>query len=145
MHTRRCPQKYLNEIKVIESLGKKFLDESKIAELSESISQQGILQPIIVRKDKNNSYVIIAGERRWRAATKLGLRKIPGIEKKLDEESIALAALIENLQREGLNPLEEARALQNLYHSFNMSHEQIASKVGRSRTSVTNTLRLLTL
>lgn len=124
---------------------RRFFDESKIAELSESIAQQGMLQPIVVRKNKDNKYIIIAGERRWRAATKLGLRKIPAIEKNFDEESVALAALIENLQREDLNPIEEARALQNLSQSFNMNHEQIANKVGRSRTAVTNTLRLLTL
>ena len=124
---------------------RKFFDEDKISELSESIAHQGMLQPIVVRKDQNNRYIILAGERRWRAAKKLGLPKVPVIEKKFSEKSVALSALVENLQREDLNPLEEARALKNLSQAFGMSHEEIACQLGRSRASITNSLRLLSL
>ena len=124
---------------------RKFFDKEKISELSESIAHQGMLQPIVVRKDQNNNYIILAGERRWRAAKKLSLKKIPVIEKTFSEKSIALSTLVENIQREDLSPLEEARALKNLSLGFDMSHEEIARQLGCSRTSVTNSLRLLLL
>ncbi|MBE9516536.1 MAG: ParB/RepB/Spo0J family partition protein [Proteobacteria bacterium] len=116
-----------------------------LEDLAESIRTQGIVQPIIVREMATGGYEIIAGERRWRAAQLAGLDTIPAVIKNIPEEAVAAVALIENIQREDLNPIEEASAFQRLIEEFAMTHQQVAESVGRSRTGVTNLLRLLSL
>ena len=120
-------------------------DEASLAELSASISAIGVLQPILVRPDDNGRYQLIAGERRWRAASRAGLQMIPAIVRVTDDVSSVEQALVENLHRQDLTPLEEAAAYQQLLEDFNMTHEQVASKVGKSRSAITNALRLLGL
>jgi len=115
-------------------------------ELADSIRQQGVVQPIVVRPvDEEGQYEIIAGERRWRAAQLAGLQDVPVVVRRIDDRSAIAMALIENIQREDLNPLEEARALQRLIGEFEMTHQQAADAVGRSRATVSNLLRLLDL
>ena len=121
-----------------------FAEES-IAELADSITAQGVMQPIVLRPVGENSYEIIAGERRWRAAQLAGLEKIPAVVKTVNDESALAMSLIENIQREDLNPLEEATALQRLIDDFQLTHQEVAEAVGKSRSSVTNTLRLNSL
>ena len=121
-------------------------DEDALQELADSISAQGILQPILVRPlAGSGNYEIIAGERRWRAAQLAGLHEIPVVVRKLDDRAAMCIALIENIQREDLNPLEHARGLARLADEFDMTHDLIAESVGRSRSAVTNMLRLLEL
>lgn len=117
----------------------------KLQELSDSIRTQGIIQPIVVRKTQKDQYEILAGERRWRAAQLAGLTEVPVIIKNIPDETALAIALIENIQRENLNPIEEAIALQRLLDEFSMTHQQVAESVGKSRTTITNLLRLLTL
>lgn len=119
-------------------------DDATLMELADSIKEVGVLQPITVKKN-GDFYIIIAGERRWRAARIAGLEKIPAIEKDLDELKILEAALIENVQREDLNPMEEAYTYKRLSEEYSLSQEQIAKKVGKSRTVVANAIRLLNL
>jgi ParB family chromosome partitioning protein len=123
------------------------LSQQSLQELAQSIKMQGILQPIIVKgiKDEKNQYEIIAGERRWRAAQLAGLEKVPVLVKTIDPQQMLAIALIENIQREALNPLEEAVAIQRLLEEFNMTHSEIAKTLGKSRTAVSNALRLLQL
>lgn len=120
-------------------------DEEKLQELADSIREQGVLQPLLVRPVEEGLYEIVAGERRFRASKLAGLKRIPVVVKKLSDESAMLAALIENLQREDLNPIEEAQGLQELIRKFNLSQEEIAVRIGKSRSLVANTLRLLKL
>ncbi|MEI7756564.1 MAG: ParB/RepB/Spo0J family partition protein [bacterium] len=120
-------------------------DEASLAELTASISAIGVLQPILVRPEGNDRYQLIAGERRWRAASRAGLQMIPAIVRVTDDVSSVEQALVENLHRQDLTPLEEAAAYQQLLEDFNMTHEQVASKVGKSRSAITNALRLLGL
>lgn len=125
------------------------MDEGALNELAQSIREQGVMQPILVRPTEGSSdgkvYEIIAGERRFRAAQMAGLQEIPAIVKNVDDQTAAAMALIENIQREDLNPLEEAQGIHRLITDFNFTHEQAASAVGRSRSAVTNLLRLLNL
>ncbi|WP_077032709.1 ParB/RepB/Spo0J family partition protein [Pelomonas sp. KK5] len=124
------------------------MDESSLYELAESIKSQGIMQPILVRPIAPNGHVafeIIAGERRFRAARLAGLREVPVLVKAVPDEAAAAMALIENIQREDLNPLEEAQGLQRLVSEFGLTHEQAAQAVGRSRSAASNLLRLLQL
>ncbi len=123
---------------------RKNFDEESLQELASSISAQGVVQPIVVRK-AGSGYELIAGERRWRAAQLAGLETIPAVIRDLDTQSAAAIALIENIQREDLNPLEEANALQRLINDFELTHMQVAEAVGRSRVAVSNLLRLLEL
>ncbi len=124
---------------------RKSFNKDTIQNLCDSIKQNGVLQPILVRVISNGKYEVIAGERRWRAAQLAGLTHIPAIVHDI-EDNVALAfALIENIQRENLNPIEEAIAFSRFKDEFGMTHEEIASRVGRSRASITNTLRLLSL
>jgi ParB family chromosome partitioning protein len=120
-------------------------DEASLAELTASILAIGVLQPILVRPEGNDRYQLIAGERRWRAASRAGLQMIPAIVRVTDDVSSVEQALVENLHRQDLTPLEEAAAYQQLLEDFNMTHEQVASKVGKSRSAITNALRLLGL
>ncbi|MGK0259089.1 MAG: ParB family chromosome partitioning protein [Candidatus Azotimanducaceae bacterium] len=119
-----------------------YFAEDSIAELAASIKAQGIMQPIVLRSIGENSYEIIAGERRWRAAQQIGLDKIPSIIRVVDDEAALAMSLIENIQREDLNPLEEAIALQRLIEEFQFTHQEVADSVGRSRSAVTNIIRL---
>lgn len=122
------------------------LIEESLAELAESIREHGIIQPLIVSADPGSDrYILVAGERRWRAAKLAGLRMVPAIERNVTEQGQLELALIENVQRADLTPLEMAEAYRQLSESFSLTHEQIAERVGKSRTSVTNTLRLLNL
>ncbi|HZD53498.1 MAG TPA: ParB/RepB/Spo0J family partition protein [Woeseiaceae bacterium] len=123
--------------------------EESLAELADSIREQGVLQPLVVRPSGNGAdgtrYEIVAGERRWRAAGMAGLASVPVVIRELDDQSALAVALIENLQREDLNPLDQARSLARLASEFELTHEQVAKAVGRSRASVSNLLRLLEL
>ena len=121
------------------------MDEGSLYELAESIKSQGVMQPILVRPVGPSGYEIIAGERRFRAAKLAGLDEVPVLVKDVPDESAAVMALIENIQREDLNPLEEAQGLQRLVQEFKLTHEQAAQAVGRSRSAATNLLRLLNL
>lgn len=125
-------------------------DEDSLAELASSIKSQGIVQPVVVRPIGENEqggtqYELIAGERRWRAAQLAGLHEVPAVVRDVPDESAIAMALIENIQRENLNPLEEAIALKRLMDEFGMTHQQVADAVGRSRAAVSNLLRLLEL
>jgi ParB family chromosome partitioning protein len=121
------------------------MDESSLEQLAESIRAQGVMQPVLVRPLASGRYEIIAGERRWRAAQRAGLVDIPAVVREVPDEVALVMALIENIQRENLNPLEEAGGIQRLIDEFSMTHEQAAQAVGRSRSAVTNMLRLLAL
>jgi ParB family chromosome partitioning protein len=121
------------------------IDPESIAELADSIRAQGIIQPILVRPVADGGFEIIAGERRWRAAMAAGLEKVPALVRAVPDDHALAMALIENIQREGLNPIEEAQGIQRLIAEFAMTHEQAAAAVGRSRSGVTNLLRLLQL
>ena len=121
------------------------MDPEALNELADSIRAQGILQPILVRPIADNQYEIVAGERRWRAARIAGLQSVPVAIREIPDDAALAAALIENIQRENLNPLEEATGIQRLIDEFKMTHEVAAKAVGRSRTAVTNLLRLLNL
>ena len=123
---------------------RKNFDEDALLELSDSIKQFGILQPLLVQ-DKNDYYEIIAGERRWRAAKMAKIKEVPVIIKKLTEQEIVEISLIENIQREDLNPIEEAIAYKRLLEEFNLKQDEVAERVSKSRTAVTNSMRLLKL
>ncbi len=137
----------LSSIYPDQNQARKFFCDVSLEELALSIRQHGIIQPILVKKiDRNkNEYQIIAGERRWRAAKIAGLEKIPAIIKKYDEANGIAVSLIENIQRENLNPLEEAQAIQKLIDECYLTHGEVAETLGRSRTTITNLLRLLAL
>ncbi len=121
------------------------MDETSLRELADSIKSQGLMQPILVREVGAERYEIIAGERRWRAAQLAGMSTIPVVVKVVPDEAALAMALIENIQREDLNPMEEATGIQRLIDEFNMTHQAAAEAVGRSRSAVTNLLRLLNL
>jgi len=121
------------------------MDAASLAELALSIKEQGIMQPILVRPVDGGRFEIVAGERRWRAAQQAGLREIPALVKNVPDQSALAVALIENIQREDLNPLEEANGLQRLIDEFGLTHEAAAKAVGRSRSAVSNLLRLTAL
>ena len=121
------------------------MDKHALEELAASIKSQGVVQPIVVRALAAGNYEIVAGERRWRAAQIAGLTTIPAVVRRVPDEAAIAIALIENIQRENLNPVEEAGALQRLIDEFGMTHQRVADAVGRSRAAVTNLLRLLSL
>lgn len=121
------------------------MDEESLAALAGSIKTKGVVQPIVVRPIDSNRYEIIAGERRWRAAALAGLQEIPAVVREVEDDSALALALIENIQREDLSPLEEAGGIRRLIEEFAMTHEQAAEAVGRSRAAVTNLLRLFNL
>ena len=134
----------INKVSPDKEQPRKNFDEEKLELLANSIKEHGIIQPILVRKE-NDYYKIIAGERRWRAARIAGLKKIPILEKILDKKQTMEVSLIENLQREDLNPIEEAKAYKRLIDEFKITQEEIAIRIGKSRPAITNTLRLLAL
>ena len=121
------------------------IDNDSLKELAASIEKQGIMQPIVIRPISSDKYEIIAGERRWRASQLAGFHEIPAIIKTVDDESAIAMSLIENIQREDLNPIEEAFALKRLQQEFNLTQQEVADAVGKSRTTVTNLLRLINL
>ena len=123
---------------------RKLFDEESLAELADSIRQYGVLQPLLVQK-KDDYYAIIAGERRWRAARLAGLKEVPVVIKELGRQESMEIALIENIQRQDLNPVEEARAYQMLIQEFGLKHEDLAERVSKSRAAITNSMRLLKL
>jgi len=121
---------------------RKVMDDDALQELAASIRAQGLMQPIVLRPVGDQRYEIIAGERRWRASQLVGMEKIPAVIRDVSDEAAVAMSLIENIQREDLNPMEEALALQRLVDEFDLTHQQVADAVGKSRTSVTNFLRL---
>ena len=123
---------------------RQVFDQEALQELADSISAQGIVQPIVVRPDGDH-FELVAGERRWRAAQLAGLQKIPAVIRELDAKSTAAIAIIENIQREDLNPLEQAIAFSRLIEDFDLTHQQVADSVGRSRAAISNLIRLLDL
>ena len=140
----------IKELKIIEIEPDKFqprkkFDEESLAELADSIKKHGIIQPIIVKKQETGFYKIIAGERRWRAAKIAGLKEIPAMIKDYNENEMLEVSLIENIQRENLNPLEESEAYNKLINEFNLTQEEISERVGKSRSAIANSLRLLNL
>lgn len=134
----------ITEVEPNREQPRKKFDEDALLELSESIKQFGVLQPLLVQK-KQDYYEIIAGERRWRAAKMAGLKEIPVIIKNFTEQEIVEISLIENIQRENLNPIEEALAYKRLLTEFNLKQDEVAERVSKSRTTVTNSMRLLKL
>lgn len=134
----------INKIEPNKEQPRKNFNEDALLELSESIKQMGIIQPIVVQ-DRDTFYEIIAGERRWRAAKQAGLKKVPVIIKHYTEQEIVEISLIENIQREDLNPIEEAFAYKRLLTEFNLKQDEVAERVSKSRTAVTNSMRLLKL
>ena len=134
----------ISEIEPNRDQPRKSFDEDGLIELSESIKQFGVLQPILVQK-KDDYYEIIAGERRWRAAKLAGIKEVPVIIKDFTEQEVVEISLIENIQRESLNPIEEAHAYKRLMEEFHLRQDEIAERVSKSRTAVTNSMRLLKL
>ena len=134
----------LNDIKPNASQPRKVFDEEKLEELAASIQQHGLIQPIVLRK-LGKGYEIVAGERRWRAARLAGLKEVPCIVKELTEEENMLLAIVENMQREDLNPIEEAEGLKKMIDTYGLTQEQVSYSVGKSRPYITNSLRLLKL
>lgn len=134
----------INLIKPNEGQPRKTFDEEKILQLSESIKEHGIIQPILLKKDGEN-YSIIAGERRWRAAKAAGLKEVPVIVMDIDDKGVLEVSLIENIQRQDLNPIEEAWAFRKLIDDFSFTQEELGKRIGKSRTALANTMRLLNL
>ncbi len=134
----------INKIEPNKSQPRKHFDEDALAELADSIKQYGIIEPLVVAK-RNKYYEIIAGERRWRAARLAGLKEVPVVIKDYTDQEIVEIALIENIQREDLNPIEEAHAYERLIKEFNLKQDEVAERVSKSRTTITNSLRLLKL
>ncbi len=135
----------INEIEPNRDQPRKQFDEKALSELAKSIEQNGIIQPLLVRPLASGGYQLIAGERRWRASRMAGLQEVPVTIREMTDEEADLFALIENLQREDLNPVEEAMGLKSLIDTYGLTQEEVADRVGKSRTAVTNTLRLLKL
>ena len=135
----------ISQVENCSSQPRKSFDEAALAELAESIRLHGIIQPLTVRKLSSGYYQIIAGERRWRAARLAGLREVPVVVVEADDRKAAELAMIENLQREDLNPMEEAAGFQTLIETYHMTQEEAAAQVGKSRSAVANALRLLSL
>ena len=144
------PSGNLSELKIADIVRGRYqprreFDQASLDELAASIRTQGVMQPVVVRPKPQGGYELIAGERRWRAAQLAGLELIPAVVREVSDEQASAMALIENIQREDLNPLEEAQALERLRDEFELTQQQIADAVGKSRVAVTNLLRLLNL
>ena len=147
METESSGSLYLpiSQVESCSGQPRKHFDDASLAELADSIREHGIIQPLTVRKLASGYYQIIAGERRWRAARLAGLQEVPVIVMEADDRKAAELAMIENLQREDLNPMEEAAGFQSLIENYHMTQEEAAQQVGKSRSAVTNALRLLGL
>lgn len=135
----------ITEIEPNAQQPRKEFDKEKLGILADSIKQHGVIQPLVVMKKDNGYYEIIAGERRWRAARMAGLKTVPVVIRSYEQEKVLEVALVENLQREDLNPIDEARGYKELMDRFSQTQEQVSEKVGKSRSAVANMLRLLTL
>lgn len=135
----------LSQIEPNPNQPRKTFDPEKLQALADSIAEHGLLQPIAVKKNENGFYTIIAGERRWRASKMAGIKEIPAVIYEFDDKAVAELSLIENLQREDLNPIEEAAGYARLAEEFEMTQEEISKSVGKSRSAITNTMRLLNL
>ena len=135
----------LNEIEPNKDQPRKTFDEKALSELADSIAQHGVIQPLLVRPMPDGSYQLVAGERRWRAARRAGLSEVPVVIREMSDSEMMELALIENLQREDLNPIEEAEGFQQLIHTYGLTQETAAARVGRSRPAIANALRLLSL
>ena len=135
----------INKIKSDEEQPRKLFDSEKIAELAESIKAHGIIQPLILRKYMEDQYIIVAGERRWRAAKMAGLKDVPAIIMELADRDILEISLIENIQRQDLNPIEEALAYRKLLNDFKITQEELSKRIGKSRVAIANTMRLTNL
>ncbi len=135
----------LHDIEPNKNQPRQVFDDEALSELADSIREHGVLQPLIVRPVADGSYQLVAGERRWRASRLAGLTEVPVIVRTLNDSEVAVIALIENLQRENLNPIEEAEGISRLIEEYSFTQEQAAEKLGKSRTAVTNTLRLMNL
>lgn len=137
-----CP---VEKIDLGESQPRQVFDEARLEELAASIKEQGVVQPLIVRPGRSGRFILVAGERRWRAAQKAGLRDVPVVIRSITDKQAFEIALVENIQREDLNPLEEAEAYQRLLDDHGYTQEKLAKRVGRDRSTVANSLRLLKL
>lgn len=135
----------INLIDINKEQPRKHFDEDKLRELSESIAQHGIIQPLVLKPTNNGRYIIIAGERRYRAARMAGLKQVPAVIKEVNDQQLLQLALIENIQREDLNAVEEAEAIRELVERYSLNQEEAAAILGRSRSAVANSLRLLAL
>jgi len=135
----------INKIYPNPNQPRKYFDEEALQELASSIKLHGVIQPLVVNKTDNDNYMIIAGERRWRASNIAGLEKVPVVIKNYTEKQVKEISIIENLQREDLNPIEAARAIKQLMDEYNLTQETVSDRIGKSRSSVANTLRLLSL
>lgn len=135
----------LSEIEPNRKQPRKNFDESALAELADSINTHGVLQPLLVRPLNNGAYQLVAGERRWRACRMLGLSEVPVVIREMSEEQMMAIALVENLQREDLNPMEEARGYRELIERYDLTQDEIATQVGKSRPTIANAMRLLNL
>ena len=135
----------LSDIEPNKNQPRQYFDDESLSELADSIREHGVLQPLIVRPLSDGSYQLVAGERRWRASRLAGLTEVPVIVRALTDSEVAVIALIENLQRENLNPIEEAEGISRLLEEYGFTQEQAAGKLGKSRSAVTNTLRLMAL
>ena len=135
----------INKIKSDEEQPRKLFDSEKIAELAESIKTYGIIQPLILRKHMEDQYIIVAGERRWRAAKMAGVKEIPAVIMELSDRDILEISLIENIQRQDLNPIEEALAYRKLLNDFKITQEELSKRIGKSRVAIANTIRLTNL
>lgn len=135
----------INKIYPNPNQPRKYFDEEALQELASSIKMHGVIQPLVVNKTDDDNYMIIAGERRWRASNIAGLEKVPVVIKNYTEKQIREVSIIENLQREDLNPIEAARAIKQLMEEYNLTQETVSDRIGKSRSNVANTLRLLSL
>lgn len=135
----------ISQVEPNKNQPRKTFDQEKLEILADSIRQHGLIQPIIVTKNDNDTYTIVAGERRWRAAKKAGLTKVSAVIKDYSDQAVTEVALIENLQREDLNPIEEALGYKDLSESYSLTQEEISKKVGKSRSAIANSMRLLSL
>lgn len=134
----------INLIKANSGQPRKSFDEEKIMQLAESIKEHGIIQPLVLKRD-GEFFIIVAGERRWRAAKKLGLKEVPAVVLDLNDKEVLEVSLIENIQRDDLNPIEEASAYKKLIDDFSLTQEELSKKIGKSRTAIANCMRLLNL
>lgn len=135
----------INKIKSDSDQPRKAFDSEKIVELAESIKTHGIIQPLILRKESDEQYVIVAGERRWRAAKMAGIQEVPAIVMDLNDKDTLEISLIENIQRQDLNPIEEAMAYKKLINDFKITQEDLSKRIGKSRVAIANTMRLMNL
>ena len=145
VETKQAVELRISQIVPNRDQPRKVFDDTALRELSESIKMHGLIQPLLVRPMSDGSYQIIAGERRWRASRLAGLEKVPVVIKEMADSEVCELALIENLQREDLNPIEEAEGYKTLMDSYSLTQEQVAERVGKSRSAVANALRLIGL